>query len=115
MNPPTLTQLSDSTAPRPIRSFVSAFALCVVALVGCGGDPSTPDECADYPAYDNRSTGKDQGAVQDTGTVENSPLTAEQQRELQRQAAKGCITLPHEAFSLKSLATAGSSPSAITE
>lgn len=115
MNDSTLTQLADSAAPRRIRSFTGALALSVVSLFGCGGDPSTPDECADYPAYDNRSTGKDQGAVQDTGTVENSPLTPAQQRELQKQAAKGCITLPHEAFSLKSLATAGSNPAASAE
>jgi hypothetical protein len=78
-------------------------AVCVVAsaLMGCGGDPATPDECADVPKYDLRNASKDQGAVQDVGTVENSPLTAEQQRQLQILAGKGCITLPHKAFSLK--------------
>jgi hypothetical protein len=79
--------------------------LGALALGGCGGDPATPDECADYPEYDLRGTGKEQGAVQDTGSVDNSPLTPQQQRELQREAAKGCITLPHEAFSLKNLKT----------
>jgi hypothetical protein len=36
------------------------------------------------------------------GDAPNSPLSQDEQRHLQRLAAKGCVTLPHKTFSLKS-------------
>lgn len=92
------------------RSRTVALLAATLGLwsVGCGGDdPSTPDECADYPQYDIRRASDESGAVQAEGIVPNSPLTPEEQRQLQQLAAKGCITLPGKAFSLKSAPTLG--------
>ncbi len=85
------------------RSFFwGALASCLVASFGCSDESFTPDECEDPPTYDIRKANRGTGAVKEEGIIADSPLTAEEQRRLQKLADDGCITLPTERYSLQS-------------
>lgn len=89
----------------------AAWGLLLAHLLsGCGGEGGvTPEDCPDVPEYDVRAADVREGAVMATGIVQDSPLSEKQQRYLQQLAAKGCITLPRQTFSLDA---EGQSPNA---
>jgi hypothetical protein len=82
--------------------------LALVALLGgvvstaCADESFTPEECEDPPTYDIRKANEGTGAVSEDGIVQDSPLSAEEQRRLQQLADDGCITLPKKSYSLDS-------------
>jgi hypothetical protein len=80
---------------------LSSAMLASAFAVACSGEEgATPDECEDLPVYDIREADPNTGAVQATGIVANSPLSRDEQRRLQQLASQGCVTLPHQTFSL---------------
>lgn len=81
----------------------SWFAILALAWtpLACADEAFTPDDCKELPQYDIREARRSGGAVQRSGTIGGSPLSAEEQRELQRLAARGCVTLPSKEYSLK--------------
>jgi hypothetical protein len=80
---------------------LSSAMLASAFAVACSGEEgATPDECGDLPVYDIREADPNTGAVQAIGTVRNSPLSVAEKRRLQQLASQGCVTLPHQTFSL---------------
>lgn len=86
---------------RSCRSLLAgSLAACVLAGFACSDESFTPDECEDPPTYDIREASRGNGAVKEDGIIADSPLSAEEQRRLQKLADDGCITLPTEGYSL---------------
>jgi hypothetical protein len=86
---------------RVAPGFIVLGAFAVAAVLACSDETFTPDECKELPQYDIRQARRSGGAVQRSGTIGGSPLSAEAQRELQRLAAQGCVTLPSKEYSLE--------------
>jgi hypothetical protein len=84
----------------PAGRFLWMTSVCASLGFACSGDPFTPDQCTDPPAYDIRRAQPGAGAVQEEGIVESSPVSSEDQRQLQFLARDGCVTLPAKGYSL---------------
>lgn len=83
-------------------------ALAATVCMACGGDETfTPDECEALPTYNIRNASLTRGAVAREGTVavgrrrgDPPPLSGVEQRQLQKLAQRGCVTLPGTGRSL---------------
>jgi len=75
--------------------------ILLTLTAACSDESFTPDECQELVQYEIRNAQRMGGAVQPSGIIGDSPLTPEEQRELQKLADKGCVTLPAKQYSLK--------------